>query len=224
VSQSGRKNASEKVSMKRKLFLTGIIVLFSLGVFYISILVVAGLMSEKFPVKLPGKSLYTDKWSESAYASGTWTIDNAESGAPFQTSEISCSRQSGICDVITAEIVLDTLRVSRDSYRIQKWDQNEIVSTNDAPVCFRYVYSINRLTEQVTGFRIKKPQTQANSNICNEWSNDQLRLRLVDGSKWYWEQWDKSKPNLFLLGIPGIVVLVVGLVLIWRRRSQPIAA
>ncbi len=120
--------------------------------------------------------------------------------------------------------MLDTLRVSRDSYRIQKWDQNEIVSTNDAPVCFRYVYSINRLTEQVTGLRIKKPQTQANSNICNEWSNDQLRLRLVDGSKWYWEQWDKSKPNLFLLGIPGIVVLVVGLVLIWRRRSQPIAA
>ena len=221
--ESRRKVAGEVV-MGKKIFLSVTIGVLSLAVCYIAILVVAGVMAEKFPVKLPSKSMLTTSWTDWAYASGTWTIENEKSGAPFQTSEIFCSRQTKSCDFVTAEVVFGTLKVSRDSHQIQKWDQNEIVATNDDPTCFRYVYSINRLTEQVSGLRIKKPLTAANSEVCAKWSSEQLQLRLVDGGKWYWEEWGKSSPNLFLVCLPGVICFVTGLFFIWRRNRHSIAA
>ena len=88
--------------MGKKLLLSLAVGILSLGVCYVAILVVAGVMAEKFPVKLPSKSMLTTSWTDWAYASGTWTIENEKSGAPFQTSEIFCSRQTKRCDFVTA--------------------------------------------------------------------------------------------------------------------------
>ncbi len=208
------------MSQKIKLLLTVLLCVVSLGIFVITVVIASAISTEKFPVNLPGKYLYTNYWNDWVRASGTWTIENGKSGAPFQTTEISCNRRSKSCEFVTAEIMLKTLRVSKETYEVVKWDAVELVATNEFPQCFRYVYSINRLTEQISGVRIKKPLTADNAQVCERFSGETLQLRLIDGSKWYWEERDKAAPGWLVLIAPATLLLLFGSYFIWRRPKN----
>ena len=211
------------MTKKSKILLTFLVVSLAMLSTVLTLVISAGVNAEKFPVKLPGKFLSTGNWNQWIIASGTWTIDNAKPGAPFQTTEIYCDRNEKECVTVTAEIVFGTLKVTKDTHYVKKWDDTEIIAINDFARCFRYVYSINRLTEQVTGLRTKKPVTPENAEFCGKFSDDNLQLRLIDGSKWYWEEWSKAQLPLYLLLLPAVTILVVGLFFIWRRKDKKAA-
>ncbi len=132
---------------------------------------------------LPMKFVYTDYW-ERGYvtASGTIKILNEKSAIPYQTSEISCSRESNSCSAATAEYMtwndVRNLNVALDEYPIKLWDANIIVFGKRFD-CVDMTYTINRSNKSVTGIREKI----SSEGICDSVDKKPLELALIDGSE-----------------------------------------
>jgi hypothetical protein len=149
---------------------------------WVALIVAAGAwISNKVPVSLPMRSMFTDSWDRGwVQATGTWTIENDKQAFPFQTSEIDCRRDEGVCRESRASIGGgDTLQVDSDAHKIVKWDAHTVVYVNESPTCAQYKYTLNRATKTVIGVR---ERLQSNDPICSNLT-ERLVLNLSDGLK-----------------------------------------
>jgi len=179
------------------------------------------------PVSMPFFSLTTDDqmWNKFGYvtADGTWVMEKPDvMYSPFMANKIICVKREGVCR--DAEASVDAhggtsyLRVNLDEFPIIKWDDSQIIYTNNSPECVTYIYSINRETKQVTG--IRKPRPNANLESCKDIEKNEIKLKLVSGFDVWQEQISEHTNvflNVFILILIGLSYLA-GMYLAWRRK------
>ncbi|MBY0507898.1 MAG: peptidoglycan-binding protein [Bryobacteraceae bacterium] len=135
-------------------------------------------------LRLPSLSVSIRSWDYGfVRANGTWTISGDKMADPVQTTEITCSKESGTCREATAKILGDSgtrsLYVDTDIYEIASWDEKEIVTKPLEFDCTQYIRRISRTQKSVTGIR----STISREGTCASVANMDLFLVLVDGSK-----------------------------------------
>lgn len=161
-------------------------------------------VKHKVPVSVGGYHVFTDLWDR-GYVSfqGTWVMDNSKPAYPLQVSEIVCHLESKDCIESRAEVAGSTLLVNQDRYEIAQWDARNLTYISDAD-CVDYVYSVDRITKQVSGIRtIKTGMADQCPNTEKE-----LKLRLTDGFDVYWKLQEEARPI-------AINITVLLLALLW---------
>jgi len=161
-------------------------------------------VKHKVPVSVGGYHVFTNLWDR-GYVSlrGTWVMDNSKPAFPLQVSEIVCHLESKDCIESRAEVAGSTLLVNQDRYKITQWDARNLTYISNAD-CVDYVYSVDRITKQVSGIRtIKTGMADQCSDIEKE-----LKLRLTDGFVVYWKLQEEARPI-------AINITVLLLVLLW---------
>ncbi|WP_338637702.1 hypothetical protein [Spirobacillus cienkowskii] len=204
--------------MKKNIFFSILAFFISLAVLIVISIINGIIINEKYPVFLPDLILNFDYWdSGSVYATGTWIIENLENDKPAipdQISKIICNRKSQFCEIVTASIYKQLLNVDNEKMSIVKWDDTELIY-GSSYLCVRYVYSINRLTEKVTGSRIKRKDIQ--DSMCNIVEEKTLNLKLVNGSELIREaRKNHSLSNFSMLLYPALIFIFL-LYLIWKK-------
>lgn len=181
------------------------------GVILLAIVALVALVSlsesyvkHKVPVSVGGYHVYTNSWDR-GYVSlrGTWVMDNSKPAFPLQVSEIVCHLDSKDCIESRAEVAGSILLVNQDRYQISQWDGRNLTYISNAD-CVDYVYSVDRITKQVSGIRtIKTGMADQCTDIEKE-----LQLRLTDGFNVYWKLQEEARPI-------AINITVLLLVLLW---------
>jgi len=138
------------------------------------------------PTSLPRRFVYTDQWAAGyVSASGTWVIAGEEQSFPQQTSKFDCDRRNGTCTEVTAILTSDggggRLSIDTDTYEIERWDEQEIVTKPLQFGCTRYVKRISRLQKTASGIR---STTKADAG-CKGMDLDEKYLKLADGFEVY---------------------------------------
>jgi hypothetical protein len=147
---------------------------------------------DSVPVALPPLHLTFDFWDQGLVTGlGTWTIVGSQHAYAEQTTEFTCSRETGKCIMATAKVIgkgsAPQITANLDQYEIERWDEHEIVTKPSQAICNRLVYRINRNQKSVTGIR----STISNKGICEGVANAELHLALVDGTK-LWTNWNQE--------------------------------
>jgi len=181
------------------------------------------------PVSLPSFTLNAEDvfWNKLGYvtAKGTWTIVAPdEMGNPLRTSEIVCQKKELTCREGYASLFpfssgTPFLNISLESYPVLKWDDSQIIYADYAPSCTYYLYTINRITNEVSGVRMPKPK--ADEKLCQGVEKKNMQLRLVNGQDVVKAEISKVE-NFALNWLMLIVVgstLIIGLLFIWRRKA-----
>jgi hypothetical protein len=186
----------------------------------VAIGVIAGsLIDSQTKVRLPsGPFVYTDAWEQGdVYAQGTFTIDNARSFSPIQTSVIRCYRDAKSCTTAEARIGFgDMLSVDLSRQKISVWNDTTILFHDDFS-CTEYVYTIDRANKRLIGTRTKKP----NVSGCEMIEDRPLTLSLVNGFD-VWSRLNQEASAKILpfawasIGAWWIVLLFFG----WRLRPR----
>ncbi|MDP6643023.1 MAG: hypothetical protein QGF16_02985 [Rhodospirillales bacterium] len=169
------------------------------------------------PIKLPfGNFVNVGSWNQGyASAEGTWTSDTEKLAHPIQTTKIVCRKNSKACTVAQAQIQFgDRLVVDVDTLPIRKWDDTAIIYTMEAG-CVFYVYTINRLTQKVTGIRRKKSSDDGGAEQgCGIISANDLKLSLVQG----WRITDQYGKDAFFKALPfGVAAGLIIWIFVGRR-------
>ena len=144
---------------------------------------------------------------------GTWVIENEEHGTPLNSSNISCTKQTGKCTESRAYIFNNSLFVKSDTHQILSWDSNFIVFQNDFAICATYIYTIDIQKSELSG--IKKIKNTDKEICSNGKAGNNLKLKLVDGyDVWVKEREKKSLLflNIFLIG----AIFVIGFFKIFK--------
>ena len=205
--------------MGKTLRIVGLLVLMILGLVGI-VLATEAYTSGKVPVGILRTSavIGTSGWDEGyVFAKGTWTTDGSPSAFPLNASDISCVREENYCYEAKAAILVGSLDAVLTIYRIEKWDARSIEYVDNTPVCFSYVYVINRSTEKLAGRRIRKEPADA---WCSRFEAD-LKLSFVSG----FEVWKALQKEHLPVALPtGVAILWVLCILGWmvhvgRRRE-----
>lgn len=147
-------------------------------------------VKDKVPVYVGGYHVYTDSWDR-GYVSleGTWVMDGSSPAFPLQKSKIVCDYERKDCMESRAMVSGSTLLVDQDSYEIAQWDARNLTYITDAG-CVNYVYSVDRITKQVSGIRTIKSGMETE---CKDVEKE-LKLRLTDGYDVYWKLQEKARP------------------------------
>jgi hypothetical protein len=143
---------------------------------------------EHHPIYLPGLHVFTDFWDNGyVSASGTWVLINHKMGEPERTSKINCDKNMNTCTEVIAIIGGEgssrRLSIDINTYEIERWDKDEIVTKPLAFVCVHYLLRINRLQKSVTGIR----STISDKDVCKVVELKEMYMVLTDGSKVYSE-------------------------------------
>lgn len=181
------------------------------------------------PVSLPSFNLFADDmfWNKFAYvtAEGTWVFEKGDKANPLSTSRIDCIKSERVCRESQAYISTSGfsaspfLRVDRTTFSILKWDDSQIVYTDTDPACVFYLYTINRITKEVSG--VRKTKANTDPKICESIEKQDMQLRLVDGYKVQSAEMEKvSSLNLVWATLIGaLVVWLGGMYLIWKKTK-----
>jgi hypothetical protein len=166
------------------------------------------ILMNSVPVMLSNNTKFNMIDSENEYLNyeGTWVIENEEHGTPLNSSNISCTKQTGKCIESRAYIFNNSLFVKTDTHQILSWDTNFIVFKNDFAICATYTYTIDVQKSELNGIKeIKNTEKE----ICsNGLAGKNLKLRLVDGyDVWIKERERKSFLYLNFLLIGAIFVI-----------------
>lgn len=131
---------------------------------------------------------FTKVSSDHFYATGTFVINDKEISPLAQVTAIECTKDKGECIFSNASQAMSTLQVDIDTLPIHKWDSNEILVSNNMPMCTYYVYKIDLVKQDITGYRNIKLDSnlnQAAKERCSKNSIEkELTLRLEDGNEW----------------------------------------
>lgn len=212
-------------------------ILFSIGltvavfVFLVSLIMLqAHRIRDAVPVSLPMFTLNTDDllWNKLGYVSakGTWTFVAPDvMGGPFRTSEIICDKRQGECRESIASLFYLSygtpfLTTNLENYQILKWDNSQIIYTESKAECVYYVYTINRITKEVSG--VRRPKPNADQKICENIEKKEMQLRLVDGLEVIRSETAKvdSTASIWItFGSTGLAWLI-GLYFIWRKPKK----
>lgn len=181
------------------------------------------------PVNLPSFQLLADDnfWHKWGYvtAKGTWIFESGDKANPLSTSEIGCIKSEKVCRDATAIVSnfgfsgSPFLNVDKTTFNILKWDDTQIIYTDTQPTCVYYLYTINRITKEVSG--VRKTKTNADPNACESVEKKDFHLRLVSGSKVYQAELEKvtSMPLIWSILIGSLIFWLGGLYLIWKRTK-----
>lgn len=138
-------------------------------------------VTDSDPVTLPSKHVITEMWDRGyVSAQGTWTITGGETADPEQTSTLECDRARLECVEATATIshlLGPFLSVATDTYEIERWDSQEIVTKPKQFGCVRSVRRLNRVQKSATGIR----STTSREEHCKMIDNAEKYLVLVNG-------------------------------------------
>lgn len=180
------------------------VVLLGIGASAVLVTVSESYVKDNVPVLLGGHHIFTDLW-DSGYVSltGTWVMDNSAPAFPLQVSEIVCHQESKDCVESRAEVAGRTLVVSQDRYQITQWDARNLTYISSAD-CVDYVYSVDRLTKQVSGIRTIKSGME---DQCRDVEKE-LKLRLTDGFEVSWKLQEQARPV-------ALNVIALVLILAW---------
>jgi hypothetical protein len=201
--------------MQNKNFKTALIVLaMLLGSVFVLILSESVLMNS-VPVMLSNNTKFNMIDSENEYLNyeGTWVIENEEHGTPLNSSNISCTKQTGKCIESRAYIFNNSLFVKTDTHQILSWDTNFIVFENDVAICAKYTYTIDVQKSQLNG--IKEIRNTEKEICSNGLAGKNLKLKLVDGYD-VWAKEREKKSFLFLNILLIGVIFVVGFFKIFK--------
>src|SRR5215510_13386291 len=144
------------------------------------------------PVSLPTLHVYTEFWeSGNVWARGTWVLGGEKMSLPEQTTLLECYRDRGVCTEATAIVSKRrSLTVDIDEYKIERWDDYEIVTQPKQFECVRYVRRFNRTQKTVTGLR----STTSTEGFCKGVEGKEMHMTLSDGYKVNWNlQQDVNK-------------------------------
>lgn len=136
--------------------------------------------TESLP-NLSGNGLVFVTLWDSGYvgARGTWTRVGERLAFPLQTSEIQCHKDLRVCFEATAiyRHKEDFLTVFADIYRIERWDDHEIITKPNDALCVRTTLRIARLEKSARslGLRINTSEPS-----CGTFEPE-AQSRLVDG-------------------------------------------
>lgn len=200
--------------------------LFSFIVSLISLALVAGWVSwvlhvedEAAPASLPSFYITSERsaWDRGyVTASGTWVMELPDVMAnPIRTSKIVCIYADKICREATAEfthLFSKQLNIHVDIHDVVKWDSDQIVYVNDEAICNVYFYYLNRVTKQVTG--VRKSKKDAPKDICDKYTDNEIRLKLADGFDVYWAA-KQGAMSPFARMTPIALLLLAFLFSIW---------
>ena len=180
----GRAFAMKKIAI-------GIIVV----VAWIGLMLLTELMqSAAVPVALPTLSVYGNE--SFVWVQGTWTIEGEKHAFPLQTTEVTCSREDGVCRSATAEITsgmgVSMLNVRTETFNVTSWNEDSVVYVDTSPTCVYYIHTINPRIKSVTGIRKKLPP-ERQSGDCSA-LDDELRLTMKDGGDITSPMLEESKP------------------------------
>ena len=131
---------------------------------------------------LPDKSFSARPWSSYVEVSGTWIMENEESGNPVQTSRVTCYKAWNACLESTASIVPGTsadLDLDHEFLEVERWDDHEIVTKPRDFGCVRYTMRISRSRSSATKLRT----TLRTAGICGAVDTKDFRIRMGDGSE-----------------------------------------
>lgn len=161
-------------------------------------------VKHKVPVSVGGYHVFTNLWDK-GYVSlrGTWVMDNSKPAYPLQVSEVVCHLESRDCIESRAEVAGSTLLVKQDRYQITQWNARNLTYISNAD-CVDYVYSVDRITKQVSGIRTIKTGV---ADQCSDIEKE-LKLRLTEGFDVYWKLQEEARPI-------AINITVLLLVLLW---------
>ena len=145
-------------------------------------LVKANKALEITPVTLPMYAFYGNEQFISAH--GTWKAVTNKLGYPVNTVDVECSRETGVCDVVSVEMIDEQLRtlgrVMRKRYHIQRWDERELTALGEewpGADCHATL-TIHIPTEEVT---LHQWCASADTVMGIVREPYQMTLRLVDG-------------------------------------------
>jgi len=212
--------------LKKSLYSIGLTALL-LVILYIFITFQIHKVRDAVPVSLPSKSLNADDifWNKFGYvtAKGTWTMASPDTmGNPLRTSEIVCQKKEAVCREGYASLFqfnsgTPFLNVSVENYPIIKWDDSQIIYTDNLPSCTYYLYTINRITKEVSG--VRRPKSKVDENLCKDVEKKEMQLRLVDGYDVVKAETDKVESFNFdrVILIACGLMWLMGLVIIWRK-------
>jgi hypothetical protein len=148
----------------------------------ISWLVRADKALEITPVTLPSFVFYGNERFISAH--GTWKALTNRLGYPVNTVDVECSRETGVCEVVSVGMIDDELRhlgrITRNRYDIQQWDARQLVAVGeDWPDSDCHAtLTIHIPTEEVTVHQWCGPREALLGGVMEP---SQMTLKLVDG-------------------------------------------
>lgn len=166
--------------MKRK-FLWGLGTLLALLTLWIAAVMLAGAVQRaRVPVSLfPFAMVITG--GSIVEATGTWEIEGRKHAFPLQTTRIYCEQKLKRCTSATAQVGAgDQMMVQLDFFDIAEWNSSQIIFTDNAPACVKYIYTIDLLTKSVSGIRVLKPSPAPEDVHCQDLAKE-LHLRLRKG-------------------------------------------
>jgi hypothetical protein len=136
------------------------------------------------PISLRPKQVFTDRWDRGdVSADGTWTVAGEAMAWPEQTSTITCERAQAVCREATALISGKgsgrILTVDVQTYEIERWNDEEIVTKPRQFGCTGTVQRWNRRQKSVTGVR----RTTSNEGSCRDVERIEVDLVLEDGNE-----------------------------------------
>jgi len=173
------------------------------------------------PIPLHNASLSASFWDRGhVIATGTWTMPNEQIADPIQSSEIRCVKQEGNCYEAIAKLSSEGyLTAELYTRAIASWTDSNI-SFVDQATCVKYVYTIDRKSEQIVGRRMRMNPLPPG---C-EYITADVRLILVDGSSVWRRESERKRPvALTVLLESGVLVAAIfGLIRIWRHKSPRI--
>lgn len=112
---------------------------------------------------------------------GSWLSSDTALANPLQTTQIECWERFGHCFVYYAELKEDNyLSVNSETYEIQSWTNDTILTKPNKFGCVDYQLSINRRAETVTNIRLTTDNT---SELCKGIQKEPITLTLGDGLK-----------------------------------------
>lgn len=183
------------------------------GVVFLTIAALVTLISlsesyvkHEVPISVGGHHVNTGSWDR-GYVSfrGTWVMDRSKPAYPLQVSEIVCQLERNDCIESRAEVAGSTLLVNQDRYEIARWDGHNLTYVSDAD-CVDYVYSVDRLTKQVSGIRTIKAGME---DQCPD-TEKELKLRLTEGFDVYWKLQEEARPTVINITVLLLVLLWAG--------------
>ena len=134
------------------------------------------------PVTLPAFKFDGNERFISAH--GTWKALTNSLGHPVNTVDLECSREAGVCDVVSVSMIDEELRhlgrIRRNRYRIQHWDARQLVAAGEewpGSDCHATL-TINIPTEDVTVHQWCGPIETLLGEVMEP---SQMTLKLVDG-------------------------------------------
>ena len=142
-----------------------------------------------------------DKYNKNfAHAAGSWRIEGEHESfyAPYQTSEIKCYKDIGMCFEARASVWRNSLESKLHIYKVINWS-NGIINFQKDDMCYQENFTINQNTKSVNGLGKYKKIKECNTNEKTQ----EIKYQLISGWDVYWELMKKERP--FLLRIIGSI-------------------